>query len=210
MNDNDRNWVDRMDWEKMNGLIPQIVQDETGAVLTLGYANREALRKTLETGLVHYFSRSKNRIRMKGEESGNYQKLKGISADCDNDALLLTVEQRGNACHTGKYSCFSSGRAEARKETTDRSPAILQELEETIEERKRSASEDSYTSYLFKGGKEKIYKKFGEEAVEVLVAETKDQTVYEAADMIYHFIVLLHYNGIKFEDVVQELGRRRK
>ncbi len=210
MNETYKRIVENMEWEKMNGLIPQIIQDEDGKILTLGYTNEETLTKTFETGLVHYFSRSKGRVRMKGETSGNYQKLKRVSTDCDNDALLLTVEQVGNACHTGNYSCFESGVEIMQNEIPDYSLAVLKELEETIEMRKKDGSEGSYTSYLFKEGKEKIYKKFGEEAVEILVAESKKQTVYETADMIYHLLVLLNYNDIRLEEVMAELGRRRK
>ncbi|HNR63456.1 MAG TPA: bifunctional phosphoribosyl-AMP cyclohydrolase/phosphoribosyl-ATP diphosphatase HisIE [Thermotogota bacterium] len=210
MNETDRKWVDRLDWEKMNGLIPQIVQDETGVVLTLGYTNKEALDKTLDTGRVHYFSRSKNRIRMKGEISGHVQNLKNISTDCDNDALLLTVSQTGNACHTGRYSCFAIPFERVSKEASRFVPETLSALEQTIAQRKAHRSEGSYTASLFKEGKEKIYKKFGEEAVEVLVAETKDRIIYEAADMLYHFLVLLSYNNIPLEEVMKELGRRKK
>lgn len=210
MNETDRKWVDRLDWEKMNGLIPQIVQDETGVVLTLGYTNKEALDKTLDTGRVHYFSRSKNRIRMKGEISGHVQNLKNISTDCDNDALLLTVSQTGNACHTGRYSCFEIPFERVSKEASRFVPETLSALEQTIAQRKAHRSEGSYTASLFKEGKEKIYKKFGEEAVEVLVAETKDRIIYETADMLYHFLVLLSYNNIPLEEVMKELGRRKK
>jgi len=210
MNKYDCKLIDDIDWEKMDGMIPQIVQDKKGVVLTLGYTSPEALAKTLNTGLVHYFSRSRNRIRMKGEISGNIQILKEISLDCDNDALLIRVEQKGMACHKGTYSCFSQKEVETEKTLPDYSLSMLKELEETIESRKKAHDEKSYTAYLFGEGKEKIYKKFGEEAVEVLVAESKEQTIYETADMFYHLLVLLNYNGIKLEEIMAELGRRRK
>ncbi|HBT50928.1 MAG TPA: bifunctional phosphoribosyl-AMP cyclohydrolase/phosphoribosyl-ATP pyrophosphatase [Petrotoga sp.] len=202
--------IDKLDWEKSNGLIPVIVQDLDGDVLTLGYMNKEALNKTLETRYVHYYSRSKERIRMKGETSGNYQKLKEVYVDCDNDTLLLKVDQTGPACHLGSKSCFRKIEQidKLPESNIDYSLDFLNQLKETIKDRKKNPKEGSYTTYLFKEGKEKIYKKFGEEAVEVLVAPTKERTIYETADMIYHLLVLLTYEGIDIAEVVQELKRR--
>lgn len=202
--------IDKIDWEKNNGLIPVIVQNTDGEVLTLGYMNKEALNKTLETKLTHYYSRSKNRIRMKGETSGNYQKLKEIYIDCDNDTLLLKVEQIGAACHLGTKSCFREVEKinDIQESTIDYSLDILNELKEVIKDRKTNPKEGSYTNYLFSEGKEKIYKKFGEEAVEVLVAPNRERIIYETADMIYHLLVLLAYEDIELGEVMQELKKR--
>ena len=204
--------IEKIDWNKNNGLVPVIIQDLDGTVLTLGYMNKEALNKTLETNLVHYYSRSKNRIRMKGETSGNYQRLKEIYIDCDNDTLLLKVEQIGVACHLGTKSCFREvEKIDRLPETTiDYSLDFLNELKEIIKDRKNNPKEGSYTSYLFKEGREKIYKKFGEEAVEVLVAPNRERIIYETADLIYHLFVLLCYENIEFGEIVQELKKRHK
>ncbi len=206
------NLSDKIDWKKSGGIVPVIIRDTNKEVLTLGYMNREALEKTLETGLVHYYSRSKKRIRMKGEVSGNVQKVKEIKVDCDNDALLITVEQKGAACHTGHYSCFyrKLGEPESSKNNIDYSLNVLKELEITIKKRKENMPEGSYTASLFREGKEKIYKKFGEEAVEVIVAETKNRIIYETADLLYHLLVLLSFNEITLSEVMNELNSRRK
>ncbi len=206
------NTLDQINWDKGNGIVPVVVQDTKGTVLTLGYVNKKALSETLKTGFMHYFSRSKNRVRMKGEVSGNTQKVKEIRIDCDNDALLVIVEQKGAACHTGHYSCFyrKIGESESIKPGIDYSLNILKELEETIKTRKNSMPEDSYTSTLFKEGREKIYKKFGEEAIEVIVAENKERIIYETADLLYHLLVLLSLNNITLKEIMEELGSRRK
>jgi len=202
--------IDKLDWGKNSGLIPVIVQSLDGDVLTLGYTDKEALNKTLETGYVHYYSRSKERIRMKGETSGNYQKLKEVYVDCDNDTLLLKVDQTGPACHLGTKSCFRKIEQidKLPESNIDYSLDFLNQLKEVIKDRKKNPKEGSYTTYLFNEGKEKIYKKFGEEAVEVLVAPNRERTIYETADMIYHLLVLLTYEGIDIGEVVQELKRR--
>ncbi|PNS01999.1 phosphoribosyl-ATP pyrophosphatase [Petrotoga miotherma DSM 10691] len=202
--------IDKLDWGKNNGLIPVIVQGLDGDVLTLGYTDKEALSKTLETGYVHYYSRSKERIRMKGETSGNYQKLKEAYVDCDNDTLLLKVDQTGSACHLGTKSCFRKFEQidKLPDSNIDYSLDFLNQLKEIIKDRKKNPKEGSYTTYLFNEGKEKIYKKFGEEAVEVLVAPNRERTIYETADMIYHLLVLLTYEGIDIGEVVQELKKR--
>ncbi|ACS34115.1 bifunctional phosphoribosyl-AMP cyclohydrolase/phosphoribosyl-ATP diphosphatase HisIE [Thermococcus gammatolerans] len=203
--------IEKVDWEKNGGIVPVVVQDTRGEVLTLAYMDREALRRTLETGYAHYYSRLQGRVRMKGEVSGNTQRVKEIRIDCDNDALLLIVEQKGVACHTGNYSCFYRKLGEPERVLPmDYSLTILRELEELIRERKKKPVEGSYTSKLFKAGKERIYKKFGEEAVEVLVAETREGLIYETADMLYHLLVLLAYNDVSLGEVMAELRRRRK
>jgi len=203
--------IEKVDWEKNGGIVPVVVQDTRGEVLTLAYMDREALRRTLETGYAHYYSRSQGRVRMKGEVSGNTQRVKEIRIDCDNDALLLIVEQKGVACHTGNYSCFYRKLGEPKRVLPmDYSLTILRELEELIRKRKKKPVEGSYTSELFRAGKERIYKKFGEEAVEVLVAETREGLIYETADMLYHLLVLLAYNDVSLSEVMAELRRRRK
>ncbi|NJE76207.1 bifunctional phosphoribosyl-AMP cyclohydrolase/phosphoribosyl-ATP diphosphatase HisIE [Thermococcus sp. ES12] len=202
--------IGEVNWEKNGGIVPVVVQDTKGEVLTLAYMDREALRKTLETGYAHYYSRSQGRIRMKGEVSGNVQRVKEVRIDCDSDALLLIVEQRGAACHTGNYSCFYRKLGEPERVLpVDYSLTILRELEELIRARKEKPVEGSYTSRLFEEGRERIYKKFGEEAIEVLVAETRDRLIYETADMLYHLLVLLVYNDVALGEVMAELRRRR-
>lgn len=203
--------VENVDWEKNGGVVPVVVQDTEGEVLTLAYMDREALRRTLETGYAHYYSRSQGRVRMKGEISGNLQVVREIRVDCDSDALLMKVEPKGPACHTGNYSCFYRKLGEPERVLPmDYSLTILRELEELIRKRKESPVEGSYTSRLFREGKERIYKKFGEEAVEVLVAENREALIYETADMLYHLLVLLAYNDVSLGEVMAELRRRRK
>jgi len=203
--------IEKVNWEKNGGVVPVVVQDTEGEVLTLAYMDREALRRTLETGYAHYYSRSQKRVRMKGEVSGNTQRVKEIRIDCDSDALLLVVEQKGAACHTGNYSCFYRKLGEPERVLPmDYSLTILRELEELIRKRREEPVEGSYTSRLFREGRERIYKKFGEEAVEVLVAETREGLIYETADMLYHLLVLLAYNGVSLGEVMAELRRRRR
>ena len=202
--------IEKVNWEKNGGVVPVVVQDTGGEVLTLAYMDREALRRTLETGYAHYYSRSQGRVRMKGEVSGNVQKVKEIKVDCDSDALLLVVEQKGAACHTGNYACFYRKLGEPERVLPmDYSLTVLRELEELIRKRREEPVEGSYTSRLFREGRERIYKKFGEEAVEVLVAETREGLIYETADMLYHLLVLLAYNGVSLGEVMAELRRRR-
>ncbi|NJE61120.1 bifunctional phosphoribosyl-AMP cyclohydrolase/phosphoribosyl-ATP diphosphatase HisIE [Thermococcus sp. 21S7] len=202
--------IEKVNWEKNGGIVPVVVQDTGGEVLTLAYMDREALRRTLQTGYAHYYSRSQGRVRMKGEVSGNVQRVREIKVDCDDDALLLIVEQKGPACHTGNYSCFYRKLGEPERVLPmDYSLTILRELEELIRKRKGKPVEGSYTSRLFQEGRERIYKKFGEEAVEVLVAETRERLIYETADMLYHLLVLLAYNDVSLGEVMAELRRRR-
>ncbi|ASI98598.1 bifunctional phosphoribosyl-AMP cyclohydrolase/phosphoribosyl-ATP diphosphatase HisIE [Thermococcus celer] len=202
--------IEKVDWEKNNGIVPVVVQDTNGEVLTLAYVDREALKRTLETGYAHYYSRSKKRVRMKGEVSGNTQRVREVRVDCDSDALLFIVEQKGVACHTGNYSCFYRKLGEPERVLPmDYSLEVLRELEELIRDRKGNPKEGSYTSKLFREGRERIYKKFGEEAVEVLVAETREGLIYETADALYHLLVLLAYNDVSLGEVMAELRRRR-
>ncbi|WP_258084149.1 bifunctional phosphoribosyl-AMP cyclohydrolase/phosphoribosyl-ATP diphosphatase HisIE [Thermococcus thermotolerans] len=202
--------IEKVNWDKNGGIVPVVVQDTEGEVLTLAYMDREALKRTLQTGYAHYYSRSQGRVRMKGEVSGNVQRVREIKVDCDDDALLLIVEQKGAACHTGNYSCFYRKLGEPERVLPmDYSLTILRELEELIRKRKEKPVEGSYTSRLFREGRERIYKKFGEEAVEVLVAENRERLIYETADMLYHLLVLLAYNDVSLGEVMAELRRRR-
>ena len=191
------------DFKKSNGLIPAIIQDNTtGQVLMLGYMNEEALAKTEKEKRVTFFSRSKNRLWTKGETSGNYFEVKEIMPDCDNDTILIKVDPKGPACHTGAKACFSN----------DTSKGFLYSLEKTISERIDLNSENSYTNKLFKQGVNKVAQKVGEEAVE-LVIEAKDNNLdlfkNEAADLLYHFLILLKAKGVKLEEVENVLIGRK-
>ncbi len=194
-----------------NGLIPVIVQDyENNEVLTLGYMNSEAFNRSLETGYVHYYSRSKKRIRMKGEVSGNTQTIKDIMIDCDSDTLLIKVDQKGSACHLGNRSCFRNLDEKANKNYIDYSLEVLLNLENLIYKTKETPRENSYTTYLFNSGEENIRKKVGEEAVETILAKTNDRIIYETSDLLYHLLVYLSYNNIKISDIMNELNKRKK
>lgn len=205
------------------GLVPAIVQEESGQVLMLAYMNKESLEKTIETGLTWFYSRSRQRLWQKGEESGNIQQVKEISYDCDGDTLLVRVHQRGVACHTGTYSCFS-GRC-LHPEKNDKSVAVvppekqqslaivLNELYDVIQDRRLNPVEGSYTNYLFDKGQDKILKKVGEEAVETVIASknnVRKEILYEMGDLWYHCLVLLAYHGISPEELFAELMSRRK
>jgi phosphoribosyl-AMP cyclohydrolase / phosphoribosyl-ATP pyrophosphohydrolase len=185
-----------------NGLVPSIIQDaSTNKVLMLGFMNEAALQKTRESGKVTFFSRSKKRLWTKGEESGNFLFVKEIISDCDNDTLLIKAEPAGPVCHTGSDTCF--------KETNSRN--FLFELEKTISERKESPEENSYTSSLFSKGINKIAQKVGEEAIE-LVIEAKDNNdklfLNEAADLLFHYLILLQAKNKKLDDVIKVLQLR--
>ncbi len=196
-----------IDFTKSNGLVPAIIQDaKTKAVLMLGYMNEEAFTKTKESGKVTFFSRTKNRLWTKGEESGNFLNVVDIKIDCDNDTLLIKANPVGPTCHTGTDTCWA--------EKSETSPTeFLAYLEETIQNRKNNPSEKSYTSQLLARGINKVAQKVGEEAVE-LVIEAKDNNedlfLGEAADLMYHYVVLLAAKGYKFEDVVKVLKERHK
>ena len=205
--------LERIDWNEQ-GLVPTVVQDHDGEVLTLAYMDSKALEKTINKGYAHYYSRSKERIRMKGEVSGNVQRVQGIRLDCDGDALLLEVDQVGPSCHTGARSCFyrslEEAEVEAPPEDVDYSLNILKELEEVIKSRMQNPSEDSYTSSLFRQGGNRVRKKMGEEAIEVLLTRDNSHLVRETADLIYHLMVLLRKEGVDLTAVMGELERRRK
>ena len=194
------------------GLVPVIAQDATtGAVLTLAYANREAVERTLESGEAHYYSRSRGELWRKGATSGNTQKVIEVRLDCDGDALLYRVEPRGPACHTGEESCFFttlSGEGVEAKEAVDFG-AMVDRLAATIAQRHREMPEDSYTATLLGGGTERVAQKVGEEAVEVVVAALRDEGLArETADLVYHLLVLLEERGVGIEEVARILRDR--
>jgi phosphoribosyl-ATP pyrophosphohydrolase/phosphoribosyl-AMP cyclohydrolase len=201
-------------WDE-RGLVPAIVREaDTGETLMLAYMSRESLARTLDTGYAVYWSRSRQELWKKGETSGCVQRVRSVSLDCDGDALLLHVEQTGNACHTGERTCFHRtlgvGGASQTKPT---GPAILAELFETIRARGADPKPGSYTNYLLDKGVEKICKKIGEEASETIIAAVKgsrDELRYEAADLVYHLWVLLYNQGLTPEDVYFELVGRHK
>lgn len=194
-----------MDFEKGNGLIPAIVQDDkTGVVLMLAYMNEEALAKTKETGKVTFFSRSKKRLWTKGETSGNFLNLVSIKEDCDADTLLVKVNPVGPACHKGTDTCF---------EETNQGASFIHYLEGVISERKNDSPDSSYTASLFQKGMNKIAQKVGEEAVELVIEakdDDKDLFLGEAADLMYHYIVLLQAKGFTLNDVEEVLRKRHK
>lgn len=203
-----------------NGLIPAIAQDyKTGEVLMFAYMNEESLRLTIETQKVHYFSRSRNKLWLKGETSGNFQHLKDLSYDCDGDALLLKIDQSGVACHTGSRSCFfnSALNNSDNNTTTNEFPqnleSILEELYETVLNRKSNPVKGSYTNYLLDKGIDKILKKVGEESTEVVIAaknQSEEEICYETADLLYHLTVLLVEKGITFDKIIKKLKERQK
>ena len=190
------------------GLIPAIVVDaDSGKVLTLAYMNRESLKISMEKGLTCFYSRSRQELWLKGETSGNYQHIQSITADCDCDALTVTVEEGGPACHTGSDSCFMNPvyRAEGAGEFS------MDGLYRLLQGRKAELPEGSYTTYLFQKGLDKILKKVGEESTEVIIAgkaRDKAETVYEIADLAYHVLVLMVELGIPLADIRRELAGR--
>jgi phosphoribosyl-ATP pyrophosphohydrolase/phosphoribosyl-AMP cyclohydrolase len=190
------------------GLIPAIAQDAvSGEVLMQAYMNKEALDKTIETGYATYFSRSRNKLWKKGEESGHTQKVVGISYDCDGDSILLRVLQEGAACHTGNRSCFFNDITE----NSYPGNKIIYDLVETIKDRKVNPKEGSYTNYLFDKGIDKICKKIGEESAEVIIAsknENKKELVGEICDLLYHTLILMNVKDISLSDVFTELSER--
>jgi phosphoribosyl-ATP pyrophosphohydrolase/phosphoribosyl-AMP cyclohydrolase len=188
------------------GLVPAIIQDaNTDKVLMLGYMNAESLKKTQDTGLVTFYSRSKQRLWTKGEVSGNHLELVSISNDCDKDTLLIKAKPNGPTCHKGTDTCWG--------DSNDSSLVFLNTLESVIKSRKENPNDESYTSSLFKKGINKIAQKVGEEAVEVVI-EAKDSNddlfKNEAADLLYHYLILLQQKGMMLEDIVSVLKGRHK
>ena len=198
--------INKIDFDKNNGLVPAIIQDAaTANVLMLGYMNTDAVNRTIETGFVTFWSRSKARLWQKGEESGNTLKLVEISLDCDNDTLLVKVKPNGPTCHTGDDTCWGfENRANL---------LFLDELEKVIKDRKDNPSDQSYTSSLFAKGINKVAQKVGEEAIELVIEakdDDKDLFLNEAADLMYHFLILLVAKGFRLEDVISVLESRSK
>lgn len=194
-----------------DGLIPVITQDyRTGEVLMLAYMNEEAFKETLKTGLMTYYSRSRQSLWLKGETSGHYQYVKSLSLDCDNDTLLAKVNQIGAACHTGSRSCFYQELV--KKEYQDSNPLkVFEEVFEVILDRKENPKEGSYTNYLFDKGIDKILKKLGEEATEIIIAAKNpdsEEVKYEISDFLYHMMVLMAQKGVTWEDITRELANR--
>lgn len=193
-----------LDFSKMDGLIPAIIQDDkTQKVLMLGFMNEEAYNKTKETGKVTFWSRTKNRLWTKGETSGNFLNVVSMEADCDNDTLLIKVNPTGPVCHTGADTCWG--------EKNENPLAFLGELQRFIEKRYEEMPEGSYTTSLFQSGVGRMAQKVGEEAVESVIeamACNNERLIYEASDMIYHLMVLLTSKGLKFEDLATELQKR--
>ena len=218
-----------------NGLLPVIAQDyHSKHIRMLAYMNEEALKKTIETGDVYYYSRSRQKLWRKGEESGHFQYLKGMSVDCDGDTLLIQIEQVGGiSCHTGNATCFYRNVDTAKSVSNEKGfktdevinkncnneiqdntsySAFLSKLEGTIKDRKENPVEGSYTNYLFREGLDKILKKFGEEATETIIAAKtkKEDTIYEVADLMYHLTVLLAELNISWDDIKTELEQREQ
>ncbi|HVY55226.1 MAG TPA: bifunctional phosphoribosyl-AMP cyclohydrolase/phosphoribosyl-ATP diphosphatase HisIE [Thermodesulfobacteriota bacterium] len=199
-----------------NGLVPVIVQDaENGQVLMLAYANKEAIKKTVETGRTHFWSRSRKKLWMKGEESGNVQEVKDMYFDCDTDTVLTLVKQTGVACHTGSRSCFFTS-SDGKERTapsfgTQSADRTLDQVYAVIEDRKQNSRDGSYVSGLFEKGLDKILKKIGEEAGETIIGAKngdRDEVVYETADLWFHSLIALSYFGITPGDIYRELGKR--
>ena len=199
--------IDELKFDE-KGLIPAIVVDaKTKKVLTLAYMNIESLEISLEKELTCFWSRSRSELWLKGETSGNYQHIVSITADCDNDALVVLVAPDGPACHTGSYSCFTKPVFQSE----ERSEFSYEGLMELIRGRKTNPQDGSYTTYLFNKGLDKILKKVGEESTEVIIAakaEDKKETVYEIADLAYHIMVLMVETGISLDDIRDELASR--
>jgi len=209
--------LEKIDFEKQDGMIPVVVQDnETLEVLMLAYMNKEALELTISTNYAHYFSRSKQRLWKKGEESGHTQKVNEILLDCDNDTILLKVEQHGVACHTGRKSCFFTN-IKTNEIISDvevnpnLSYSVIDLLYHTILERKHCDSEKSYTSSLLNGKENNLLKKIVEEAGELTFAlkdNDENEIIYESADVTYHVLVALAKHNISPDRIKQELARR--
>jgi phosphoribosyl-AMP cyclohydrolase / phosphoribosyl-ATP pyrophosphohydrolase len=199
--------IDSVDFDKGDGLLPAVVQHaKSGAVLMVGYMNREALRETLSRRHVVFFSRSKQRLWEKGETSGNFLELEEIRTDCDRDALLVTATPLGPVCHVGTATCFGD-----EPVTKGERLAFLAVLESVIEQRIAESPQGSYTARLFAEGPRRIAQKVGEEGLEVALAaavETDDKVIAESADLIFHLLVLLRSRGLSFERVVAELQSR--
>jgi phosphoribosyl-AMP cyclohydrolase / phosphoribosyl-ATP pyrophosphohydrolase len=204
-------WIEELKFDAA-GLVPVVAQDtRTGTVLMLAYANSEALERTVESGRAHFWSRSRKELWEKGATSGNVQTVVEVRVDCDGDSILYRVEQSGPACHTGETSCFHRRVDEASLESAGEPTHILARLESIVRERDLTRAEGSYTSYLFDKGLDKILKKIGEEATEVVIAaKNEDRTALssEAADLLFHLMVLLRQRGAPLSGIWDELEAR--
>lgn len=198
--------MEKLDFAKLGGLIPAIIQDaRTKNVLMLGFMNREAYEATVSTGKVTFFSRTKGRLWVKGETSGNFLNVVSIAADCDHDTLLIKANPVGPVCHTGNATCF--------EETNPWGIEFLSYLQDFISRRHQEMPEGSYTTSLFQKGINRMAQKVGEEAVETVIEATNgtdDRLIYEASDLIYHLIVLLTSKGHRIEELAEELVKRHK
>jgi phosphoribosyl-ATP pyrophosphohydrolase/phosphoribosyl-AMP cyclohydrolase len=199
--------ISQIDFNKMDGLVPAIIQDaETQHVLMLGFMNKEALAKTQEIGKVTFYSRTKNRLWTKGEESGNFLNVVSMAVDCDDDTLLIKVNPVGPVCHKGTDTCFDETNSGTEIQ-------FLSYLQDFIDKRKAEMPKGSYTTSLFERGTRTITQKVGEEAVETIIgamANDDENFIYEAGDLLYHLIVLLAHKGYRIEDIVRELKKRHK
>ena len=206
----DKKIAEKINWQKTDSLVPAIIQDaQTSRVLMLGYMNKKSLGKTLKTKRVWFFSRTKNRLWMKGEESKNYLELVNIKLDCDNDTLLVRANPAGPTCHTGKETCFDNSEEKIPKADI----GIIAELHKIIEDRKKKMPDGSYTTKLFKEGLPKIEAKVMEEAEEVCRAvreESYQRILEETRDVLYHLITLLVAKDIKLQDILDEIKDKRK
>lgn len=195
----------KLNFKKMNGLIPAIIQDsDTMQVLMLGFMNEEAYKKTVKTGLVTFWSRSRKKLWQKGESSGDYLEVVSVKKDCDSDTLLILAKPNGPTCHKGGYSCFGGENV---------SVTFLNKLFELIKDRKSKMPKKSYTSSLFEKGIDEIVKKVGEESIETIIAaksESKKRLIEEAGDLLYHLLVLLAEKNVNLNEVVSELIQRHK
>ena len=203
--------VKQVDFKKGNGLVPAIVQDfETKEVLMVAYMNQEAFETTIRPGRMTYWSRSRQELWVKGQTSGHFQYVKELCIDCDNDTLLAKVAQAGAACHTGNRSCFY--RSIMKKEYDETNPLkVFEDVFAVIEDRKANPKEGSYTNYLFDKGIDKILKKVGEEATEIVIAAKNpdpEEIKYEISDFLYHVMVLMAEKGVTWEDITKELAQR--
>ena len=206
----------RISWEEFkknsDGMVPVIVQDfKTDAVLMMAYMNKEAYEKTLSTGKMTYWSRSRDELWVKGDTSGHYQYVKSLTADCDKDTILAKVSQIGPACHTGSYSCFFNSIMEKEDAKVSNPLKVFEDVFAVILDRKEHPKEGSYTNYLFDKGIDKILKKLGEEATEIVIAAKNpnpNEIKYEISDFLYHMMVLMAQKGITWEEIIEDLAKR--
>lgn len=201
-----------IDFNKMDGLVPAIIQDaQTDKVLMLGFMNEEAYKKTVETGKVTFWSRTRNKLWTKGETSGNFLNVVEILNDCDQDTLLIKANPVGPVCHTGADTCWNEKNPHKPANSKDNALLFLSELQDFIEKRHEEMPEGSYTTSLFKDGLNRMAQKVGEEALELVIEAcngTNERMIYEGSDMLYHLIVLLTSKGLRIEDMAAELRER--